>query len=98
MHGNAGVGIFDNGWNGLGWALPRADASVATLLEDLDDEANDSVGATLVAHRRLQPHPHKTRHKSANLHCMTINQELAQQVRIEEEVKEENIVKKRVIY
>jgi hypothetical protein len=37
MHGNAGVGIFDNGWNGLGWALPRADASVATLLEDLDD-------------------------------------------------------------
>lgn len=35
MHGNAGVGIFDNGWNGLGWALPRADASVATLLEDL---------------------------------------------------------------
>lgn len=37
MHGNAGIGIFDNGWNGLGWALPRADASVATLLEDLDD-------------------------------------------------------------
>ena len=35
MHGNAGIGIFDNGWNGLGWALPRADASVATLLEDL---------------------------------------------------------------
>ena len=37
MHGNAGVGIFENGWNGLGWALPRADAAVATLLEDLDD-------------------------------------------------------------
>ena len=37
MHGNAGIGIFDNGWNGLGWALPRADASVATLLEDLND-------------------------------------------------------------
>lgn len=37
MHGNAGIGIFDNGWNGLGWALPRADASVATLLEDLKD-------------------------------------------------------------
>ena len=35
MHGNAGIGIFDNGWNGLGLALPRADASVATLLEDL---------------------------------------------------------------
>ena len=37
MHGNAGIGIFDNGWNGLGWCLPRADASVATLLEDLED-------------------------------------------------------------
>lgn len=37
MHGNAGIGIFDNGWNGLGWALPRADAAMATLLEDLDD-------------------------------------------------------------
>ena len=37
MHGNAGIGIFDHGWNGLGWALPRADASVATLLEDLSD-------------------------------------------------------------
>ncbi len=22
MHGNAGIGIFENGWNGLGWALP----------------------------------------------------------------------------
>ncbi|MEZ6057936.1 MAG: DUF1501 domain-containing protein [Planctomycetaceae bacterium] len=37
MHGNAGIGIFDNGWNGLGWALPRADQSVAALLEDLKD-------------------------------------------------------------
>jgi len=37
MHGNADVGIFENGWNGLGWALPRADQGVATLLEDLDD-------------------------------------------------------------
>jgi len=37
MHGNAGIGIFDNGWNGLGWCLPRADASVATLLEDLEE-------------------------------------------------------------
>jgi uncharacterized protein (DUF1501 family) len=35
MHGNAGIGIFDNGWNGLGWALPRADQAIATLLEDL---------------------------------------------------------------
>lgn len=37
MHGNAGIGIFDNGWNGLGFALPRADQAVATLLEDLRD-------------------------------------------------------------
>ncbi len=37
MHGNAGIGIFDDGWNGLGWALPRADQAVATLLEDLKD-------------------------------------------------------------
>jgi hypothetical protein len=37
MHGNAGISIFDNGWNGLGWALPRADAAMATLLEDLDE-------------------------------------------------------------
>lgn len=35
MHGNAGVGIFDSGWNGLGWALPRADEAVSALLEDL---------------------------------------------------------------
>jgi hypothetical protein len=37
MHGNAGIGIFDDGWNGLGFALPRADQAVATLLEDLRD-------------------------------------------------------------
>lgn len=36
MHGNAGVGIFDNGWNGLGWAMPRADQAVAALLDDLE--------------------------------------------------------------
>lgn len=37
MHGNAGIGIFENGWNGLGWALPRCDQAVATLLEELTD-------------------------------------------------------------
>jgi uncharacterized protein (DUF1501 family) len=37
MHGNAGIGIFENGWNGLGFALPRCDEAVSTLLEDLDD-------------------------------------------------------------
>ena len=37
MHGNAGVGIFEDGWNGLGFALPRCDQAVATLLDDLDD-------------------------------------------------------------
>jgi hypothetical protein len=37
MHGNAGIGIFDNGWNGLGYALPRCDQAVAALLQDLDD-------------------------------------------------------------
>jgi hypothetical protein len=37
MHGNAGVGIFDNGWNGLGWALPRCDEAVSALLEDLNE-------------------------------------------------------------
>ncbi|HKB05147.1 MAG TPA: DUF1501 domain-containing protein, partial [Gemmataceae bacterium] len=36
MHGNAGVSIFGDGWNGLGWALPRCDLAVATLLEDLE--------------------------------------------------------------
>jgi hypothetical protein len=37
MHGNAGIGIFESGWNGLGWALPRADEAVSALLEDLAD-------------------------------------------------------------
>lgn len=37
MHGNAGIGIFDNGWNGLGWALPCCDQSVSALLDDLAD-------------------------------------------------------------
>ncbi|MEY4179440.1 MAG: hypothetical protein RLY70_3014 [Planctomycetota bacterium] len=37
MHGNAGISIFGDGWNGLGFALPRCDAAVATLLEDLRD-------------------------------------------------------------
>lgn len=37
MHGNAGIGIFDKGWNGLGWALPCADQAVAALLDDLQD-------------------------------------------------------------
>ena len=35
MHGNADVGIFENGWNGLPFALPRTDQAVATLLADL---------------------------------------------------------------
>ncbi|MDA1165538.1 MAG: DUF1501 domain-containing protein [Planctomycetota bacterium] len=35
MHGNADVGIFENGWNGLPFALPRTDQAVATLLDDL---------------------------------------------------------------
>ncbi len=37
MHGNAGIGIFENGWNGLGWALPKADEAVSALLSDLDE-------------------------------------------------------------
>lgn len=37
MHGNAGISIFDNGWNGLGFALPRADEAVSALLADLSD-------------------------------------------------------------
>jgi len=37
MHGNADVGIFEHGWNGLPFALPRTDQAVATLLEDLRD-------------------------------------------------------------
>ena len=36
MHGNGGGDIFGNGWNGLGYALPRCDEAVATLLEDLE--------------------------------------------------------------
>ncbi len=35
MHGNADVGIFENGWNGLPFALPRTDQAVASLLDDL---------------------------------------------------------------
>lgn len=37
MHGNADVGIFEDGWNGLPFALPRADQAVATLLTDLEE-------------------------------------------------------------
>ena len=37
MHGNAGISIFGNGWNGLGWALPCADQAIAALLDDLKD-------------------------------------------------------------
>jgi len=37
MHGNAGIDIFGNGWNGLGWALPKCDEAVAALLGDLTD-------------------------------------------------------------
>ncbi|MEQ9408914.1 MAG: DUF1501 domain-containing protein [Fuerstiella sp.] len=37
MHGNADVGIFEHGWNGLPFALPRTDQAVATLLQDLAD-------------------------------------------------------------
>ena len=37
MHGNAGISIFGDGWNGLGFALPRCDAAVAALLQDLID-------------------------------------------------------------
>lgn len=36
MHGNAGIDIFGNGWNGLGWALPVCDVAVSALLEDLE--------------------------------------------------------------
>ena len=35
MHGNAGIDIFGNGWNGLGWALPVCDQAVSALIEDL---------------------------------------------------------------
>ena len=37
MHGNAGISIFADGWNGLGFALPRCDGAVAALLQDLID-------------------------------------------------------------
>ena len=47
MHGNAGVSIFDDGWNGLGFALPRCDQAVAALLEDLSDRG--LLDTTLVA-------------------------------------------------
>ena len=36
MHGNAGVSIFGDGWNGLGFALPRCDVAVSALLDDLE--------------------------------------------------------------
>jgi hypothetical protein len=36
MHGNAGIDIFGEGWNGLGWALPCCDQAVSALIEDLD--------------------------------------------------------------
>src|SRR5690606_1534353 len=36
MHGNAGVDIFGDGLNGLGWALPICDQGVSALLEDLE--------------------------------------------------------------
>jgi hypothetical protein len=36
MHGNAGIDIFGNGWNGLGWALPKCDEAVSALIEDLE--------------------------------------------------------------
>ncbi len=35
MHGNGGIDIFGNGWNGLGWALPVCDVGVSALLDDL---------------------------------------------------------------
>ncbi len=35
MHGNGGIDIFGNGWNGLGWALPVCDIAVSALLDDL---------------------------------------------------------------
>lgn len=36
MHGNAGISIFGDGWNGLGYALPRCDQAVSALLDDLE--------------------------------------------------------------
>lgn len=46
MHGNAGIDIFANGWNGLGWALPKCDEAVSALIEDLD--ARGMLESTLV--------------------------------------------------
>lgn len=46
MHGNAGIDIFANGWNGLGWALPKCDEAVSALLEDL--AARGLLDSTLV--------------------------------------------------
>lgn len=46
MHGNAGVSIFGDGWNGLGFALPRCDVGVSTLLDDL--EVRGLLDSTLV--------------------------------------------------
>lgn len=46
MHGNAGISIFENGWNGLGWALPRCDEAVSALLDDL--ETRGMLDSTLV--------------------------------------------------
>ena len=46
MHGNAGIDIFANGWNGLGWALPKCDEAVSALLDDLD--ARGLLDTTLV--------------------------------------------------
>ncbi|MDG2128525.1 MAG: DUF1501 domain-containing protein [Fuerstiella sp.] len=46
MHGNADVGIFEDGWNGLPFALPRTDQAVATLLQDL--EGRGLLDSTLV--------------------------------------------------
>jgi hypothetical protein len=46
MHGNAGIDIFANGWNGLGWALPKCDEAVSALIEDLD--ARGMLDSTLV--------------------------------------------------
>ncbi len=46
MHGNGGIDIFAEGWNGLGWALPCCDQAVSALLEDL--EARGLLETTLV--------------------------------------------------
>jgi hypothetical protein len=46
MHGNAGVSIFGDGWNGLGFALPRCDLAVSALLDDL--ETRGLLDSTLV--------------------------------------------------